>query len=361
MKEIRLNPTPVRTSENYLINDWKKEETIFPPVKPWNQKIWEVLDDKNVEITNAVSAVPLTYGMGKEAEAQIKQQANVAMKVEWKQSSSTENFLHFHLDENNPALVENIELVVPSHCEGKVTILYTSAYNNSEAQGFHHGVLRAHVEENATLQVTVVNLLSSSTTSLLSMENILEKEAKLTYCMVDFGGDSSLTNYYSELKGDNSENELNTIYLGNGHQVFDMNYIAATKGKNTKMKMDVQGAIQDQCRKHFKGTIDFKRGSKKAVGEEKEFCMLLSDTAKSISLPMLLCDEEDVVGNHAAAAGKVNHKELFYLMSRGLSEKEAKTLLVKAKFQSVLQHIADDNLKERVLQEIDTKLEVGEG
>ena len=50
---------------------------------------------------------------------------------------------------------------------------------------------------------------------------------------------------------------------------------------------------------------------------ENEYCMLLSDNAKSISLPMLLCGEEDVEGNHGVASGKVNRDELLYIMSRG--------------------------------------------
>ncbi len=55
--------------------------------------------------------------------------------------------------------------------------------------------------------------------------------------------------------------------------------------------------------------------------------MLLSDKAKSIALPMLLCTEDDVEGNHSTASGKVDNKELFYIMSRGLSYKEAVNLL----------------------------------
>ena len=59
--------------------------------------------------------------------------------------------------------------------------------------------------------------------------------------------------------------------------------------------------------------------------------MILSETAKSIALPMLLCTEEDVEGNHSTATGKVGPKELFYIMSRGFSEKEALKLMVRAK------------------------------
>ncbi len=83
-----------------------------------------------------------------------------------------------------------------------------------------------------------------------------------------------------------------------------MNYIGELRGEKTEIEIEAQGALKDKARKHFKGTIDFKRGSKKAKGNENEFCMLLSDTAKSIALPMLLCSEEDVEGNHSSACRK---------------------------------------------------------
>ena len=89
-----------------------------------------------------------------------------------------------------------------------------------------------------------------------------------------------------------------------------MNYIGELRGEKTDIEIEAQGALKDNAKKHFKGTIDFKRGSKKAKGNENEFCMLLSDSAKSIALPMLLCSEEDVEGNHSAACGKVRKQRI---------------------------------------------------
>ena len=117
--------------------------------------------------------------------------------------------------------------------------------------------------------------------------------------------------------------------------------------------MDLKGAINGNCKKHFKGTIDFKRGCKKSKGNENEYCTILSDKAKSIALPMLLCTEEDVEGNHATAAGKIDSKKLFYLMTRGLSKEDSEKLIVRAQFNSVLEKIEDENIKKDILNKID--------
>ena len=81
--------------------------------------------------------------------------------------------------------------------------------------------------------------------------------------------------------------------------------------------------------------------------------MLLSDTAKSLALPMLLCSEEDVEGAHSSSAGKIGEKELFYIMSRGFELKEAQKLMVRANFNKILENIKNEDLKNLVLKNID--------
>ena len=83
----------------------------------------------------------------------------------------------------------------------------------------------------------------------------------------------------------------------------------------------------------------------------------MSKEAKSISLPMLLCSEEDVEGNHSSSAGKIGDKELFYIMSRGFNKKEAMKLIVRAKFNNILEKLEDESLRKEILDEIDRKLD----
>jgi len=84
--------------------------------------------------------------------------------------------------------------------------------------------------------------------------------------------------------------------------------------------------------------------------------MLLSDTAKSLALPMLLCSEEDIEGNHSSSAGKIGEKELFYIMSRGFEQKEAMKLMVRAKFSKILESIQNKTVKSEMIEEIDKRL-----
>ena len=190
-----------------------------------------------------------------------------------------------------------------------------------------------------------------------AIENTIDNKAKVNYTIIDIGAKNSISNYYSNVLGESSKNNLKTIYLAGKDQIKDINYIAELRGENSNVDIDVQGALKENSKKNFKGTIDFKKGCKKATGSENEFCILLSDEARSLALPMLLCTEDDVEGNHSTASGKVDNKDLFYIMSRGISYKEAIKLIVKAKFNQIIETIKDDELKEEIIKEIDRRLD----
>ena len=72
---------------------------------------------------------------------------------------------------------------------------------------------------------------------------------------------------------------------------------------------------------------------------------------------MLLCTEEDVEGNHSSSAGKVEDDIMFYIMSRGISENDAMKLIVKSKFNKIIETIKDEELKQIIMEEIDKRLD----
>ncbi len=347
MEKLRVNNTPVRTSRNFLINNLEVELEIPQKDEFTNLKI---INEKS-NIDNNVSNKPLTYGMGKILEELNYETANSKIRIQT--SNKKENIqIIYEFDDNNINLINQIEIIANGNTN--VTIVYKS---KTSKKCFHNGIIRTTVKENAQLNVTIINLLNEESDNLEAIENQLEKNSTTNYTIIDIGAKTSVSNYYSNIIGENAKNDLKSIYLGINNQKKDLNYIAELKGEKTNIEIDVQGALKDSAKKNFKGTIDFKKGSKKAKGNENEYCMLLSNKAKSIALPMLLCTEEDVEGNHSTASGKVDEKQLFYIMTRGLSYKEAVKLIVKSKFNKIIDRISDKNLKDEIINEIDKRLD----
>ena len=331
---IKLNETPVRTSRNFNINNIKIENLNMP--KKVNEfKNYNITRDSSRDLVDTnIGNMDVKYGVG--LEDYIRNNSNNKIRLNVTTKTSKDIIIDYKFDKENLYLIENIEIVLEENTKSTIIIRYDS---EKELEAFHSGIIKVIAKNGSNSNIIIVNLLNKQSNNFLSIDNKIEENATLKYTVVDFGGKNSITNYYSDLVGDNSNNIINGIYLGTDNQLIDLNYIGELRGKKSNINIEIQGALKDNSKKHFKGTIDFKRGAKKAKGNENENCMLLSNTARSLALPMLLCQEEDVEGNHSTSSGKAGEKELFYIMSRGFSEKDALKLLVRAKFNSIIEGI----------------------
>ena len=354
MEDLKLNETPLRTSRNYNINNIKLKSVNIPScIDKFDNVIINQETEKDV-INFNVNDFDISYGVGDILLEQIKNDSNKKIQININSKTNKKVEVIFKFDENNLNLVEDIEIIANEDTKSNILIKYESDEN---FEFYHNGVIKLIAKHNSEVNVTVVNLLNTSSNNFISIDNVVEENAKSEYCVIDFGGKNSITNYYTNLVGNKSLNNINTIYLGKENQLFDLNYIVELRGEQSNTNIEVQGALKDNAVKHFKGTIDFKNGCKKAKGNENEFCMMLSDKAKSLALPMLLCSEEDIEGNHSTSSGKADPSQVFYIMSRGFSYKEAMKLIVRARFNDILSKIKDDVLKDEILNEIETRLD----
>ncbi len=351
---IKINETPRRTSRNFLINNFKLKSLEIPNKIKEFENLDIINENSKIKIEKNVNIPKLKYGLGEKLTEQVVNKSNMDLKIEINSKTNKETIINYNFDEDNLNLIQNIEIII-NECS-KTTLIF-NLLSQENIKCFHNAIIKTLAKKDSELNIIIVNILNDNSYNFMAIENEFEDNAKIKYTIIDFGGKASITNYYSNEIGDNSNNILHTIYIGKEKQVFDLNYIAELRGKKTNIEIDVQGALKDNAKKNFKGTIDFKKGAKKATGTENENCILLSETARSIALPMLLCSEENVEGNHSSSAGKVDYKELFYIQTRGFDEKSAMKLLVRAKFNKIIEDIKNEELRQVVLEEIDKRLD----
>ena len=128
------------------------------------------------------------------------------------------------------------------------------------------------------------------------------------------------------------------------------------KGVRSLSNIETKGVLMDESRKVFRGNLYFKKGARASKGVEGEYVLLLDPKVKSDSIPGLFCEEDDVQGEHAASAGQMDKDKLFYLMSRGLSERESKKLIVEASFRPVIDKIPLISMRDMLMEEIERRL-----
>lgn len=344
MENIKVNETPVRTSRNFNINNLKLDVDVKNNLKEFkNVKI----TTDNALISEDVENSKLTYGNGEVLEQNVYSESNSKIKIVADKKSNV--VIDYNLDYD---LVNNIEVIA-----NKDIYLIVIYRGNDESKLFRNGIIRVEAKNGSNVDIEIVNLLNSKSQNFEAIEVTQSQDSNVNVTVIDLGGKESVINYFANVLGDNAKNNISSLYIGKDNEVKDINYIVHLKGKKTKININVEGALLDSAIKHFKGTIDFKKGAKGAKGDENEYAMLLSPKAKSLALPMLLCTEEDVEGNHASASGEVDKDILFYIMTRGFDRKEAIKLIVRARFNKIIDSINDEKLKEEILDVIDRRLD----
>lgn len=209
---------------------------------------------------------------------------------------------------------------------------------------------RVYVCENASIKLVRVNLLSESTDHFDDLGFHLENDAKAELVQLELGGKRSYMGVRTELVGRKSEYRSATGYLCKGDSLLDMNFVTNEWGKKVSSNMDASGVLLDNSTKVYRGTIDFKEGAKGASGFEKEDTLLFSPSIINKSVPLILCHEEDVEGDHGATIGRIDEKLLFYIKSRGIDEKAAKQLMTEAYINAVTEQIGDDETEGKVIK-----------
>ena len=209
---------------------------------------------------------------------------------------------------------------------------------------------RVYVCENASIKLVRGNLLSESTDHFDDLGFHLENDAKAELVQLELGGKRSYVGVRTELVGRKSEYRSATGYLCKGDSLLDMNFVTNEWGKKVSSNMDASGVLLDNSTKVYRGTIDFKEGAKGASGFEKEDTLLFSPSIINKSVPLILCHEEDVEGDHGATIGRIDEKLLFYIKSRGIDEKAAKQLMTEAYINAVTEQIGDDETEGKVIK-----------
>lgn len=360
-----LNETTVRTSVNYGINNIKVEFDLPDENK---QKTFEnfsistdEIDKMNIKISDEVNEKEFSSKIG----LSFKKYKKVVIDIPDNTEIKNTVLLDFLFNEDNNYLVDNIKINIGKNAKANFIIhYYSDNFILSESQdktkneniNFHNMLLETNIGENGESNIICANLLNDDANSFLAFENILNENSRLAHTIVDLGGKNKISNYNSKLVGNCSFNNIKNVYLGAKKDIIDINYNIEAIGKSTKCIIESQGALIDSAKKNFKGIIDFKEGSTKSIGKENENCLILSDKARSRSLPVLLCHEEDVNGEHGVSSGKPDKQKMFYIMSKGISYSDARKLLVKANFNNILYGIENESLNTEINDKIDEKI-----
>ncbi len=214
-------------------------------------------------------------------------------------------------------------------------------FTSAQASGSAGVQTKAILERNAVLTLVQIHRCGDEFTLVNDLGIQAQDGATAKIIHVVLSGKHTMIGTEVALQGDKSVTDIHTAYLVEQDHRLDMNYNIPVYGKQTRSDLSAKGVLRDTAWKTMRDTLDFKRGCAGSSGDEMEDVMLLSDGIVNQSVPLILCEEEDVEGNHGASIGQLREDLLFYLESRGIPEAAIYEMLAQARLDAVIKMIPD--------------------
>jgi len=192
----------------------------------------------------------------------------------------------------------------------------------------HAGCVEIFVGEGARVRYSTIENWSKNMYNLNTKRAIVEKGGTIEWVSGSFGSHTSYLYPMSVLKGDDSRMEYTGItFAGNG-QDLDTGAKVVHIGKNTSSHISTKSISRDGGISNFRSEVSIRKDavdSKSSVSCES---LMLDDRSRSDAIPVSDIENSRVDIGHEARIGRISEEAVFYLMSRGLSEDDAKALIV---------------------------------
>ena len=214
------------------------------------------------------------------------------------------------------------------------------------------------VRDGATLEVVTVQRWSDTAVHAASHQARVERDATLRHIVVSFGGSLARVNPSVELAGTGSHGELFGLSYSDAGQHLESQVYLHHKGADTKGDVLYKGALQGAgARSVWIGDVLIGPDAVGTDSYEANRNLVLTDGARAESIPNLEIETGDIRGaGHASATGRFDDEQLFYLQARGITEKEARRLVVIGFLSEIVQKIGIPSLEAELAEAIENEL-----
>jgi len=220
--------------------------------------------------------------------------------------------------------------------------------SNSEKEGYRSGIVEIYVKEGAEVNFGSVQSLDNNRYNFSIKKAIVEKDGKINWLTCTIGSKHTRLEVSSVLQQEGAKTNNWGVYFGNKKQVFDFASSTIHAAPHTDSDILTKGVLNDSARSIFRGLIKMKENAAGSKGYQKGDTLLLSENAETDAIPNLEIDNNDVRCSHGASIGQLDKDKLFYMMTRGIGEKEAKDKLVEGFFEPMIQKMDINAIREEV-------------
>jgi Fe-S cluster assembly protein SufB len=218
------------------------------------------------------------------------------------------------------------------YVEGCTAPIYTT-------DSFHSGVIEIVVKRGARVRYTTIQNWSTNVYNLVTQRALVHEAGTMEWVDANLG--SKLTMKYPSiyLIGPGAHGEILSMAFAGPGQHQDAGGKAIHVAPHTSSKITSKSISKGSGRASYRGLLKVYKGATDVKSNVVCDALLLDDKARSDTYPYIEIDEQDVTIGHEASVSKVGEEQLFYLMSRGLSEGEATTMVVSGFIEPLVKEL----------------------
>ncbi|WP_027166425.1 Fe-S cluster assembly protein SufD [Mesorhizobium sp. WSM3224] len=209
------------------------------------------------------------------------------------------------------------------------------------------------LDEGAEVTWLIVQEQPDTATHLAQFKAHIGKDAKLTLFVMNAGGRLVRQEVVVRTTGEGADFKLRGINLLAGDTHTDTTMVLDHAVPHTTSTEVMRNVVTGKARGVFQGRINVHQYAQKTNAKMACNTLLLSDDGEFSTKPELEIFADDVVCGHGATVTEIDHNHLFYLMARGIDEKTARGLLVKAFVAEVIEELDDEALVEALEARLD--------
>lgn len=260
----------------------------------------------------------------------------------------------FWQDQKDLALFNHVIIVAEENSE--LTYVENYLATHGETKAVANVIAEVFAKDNAKISFGSVDNFAHGTTSYINRRGLAERDAKIEWALGQMNDGNTISENITHLLGDSSVCYAKAVSVGRGDQIQNFTAKIVNYGKHSNGMIFQHGVMKDKATAIFHGIGKIVRGGTKANAEQESRVLMLSKDARGDANPILLIDEDDVTAGHAASVGRVDPVQLYYLMSRGISQQEAERLIIHGFLAPVVNEIPIKAVREQLTDVIERKV-----
>ena len=227
---------------------------------------------------------------------------------------------------------------------------------DDEVDALLNSVVELSVGQAATLRYINTQDLSEKTWIFATQRAQVERDARLDWTALGFGSANGKVRMDTKLAGPGSEARVTGGYAGGPGQHLDYDTTQEHAAPNTNSDLAFRGVLAKGSTAVWRGMIKVDPGAQQTDAFQESRNLLLSPEAHADAIPGLEILADDVRCTHAAAIAQVDKDQLFYLTSRGLSEADAKSLVIEGFLEALVERLAEGPVRDEISAALESRL-----